>query len=707
MVFDKDFKFKFLFFLFFLSLLILPRPIVPQEIPNEKTILEYPVENPKINFKTRNLLNELPSDSEVAVWVFFTDKGVKTEGEYKKAIEECGYQVSERSINRRMLRGKKPIFDYTDIPVKKEYLDELKSLNLKIRTVSKWLNGASVLANKNQIKEIEKLSFVRAIEKVVTFYRKEPLPQVENPAEGGEGNLKKFYEAPKDQVLQYGQSYAQLAQIHVPELHNLSYSGKGVLITMLDTGYFIHHRAFEHILNEGRLKATWDFINNDENVEDTDDDQRDHGTYTFSAVGGFVNDTLIGPAYGASFALAKTEIVDTEIVAEEDNWVAGIEWADSLGADVVSSSLGYNNWYTYEDMDGKHAKCTIAADLAVSKGIVVVNAAGNERNCRFPPCWDYIIAPADGDSVIAVGAVDIKGIIASFSSKGPTYDGRIKPDVDACGVNTFCASSSGGYARVDGTSLSTPLVAGACALLLEIHPEWTPHEVINALHNTASQACQPDTLKGWGVANAYSASGLDTVPQICIQPKNFDFYAVHGEREIPAQTLHIYNIGGGELRWQAKSDANWLNFEPSSGTTLVNEPSATNLIVDITDLSAEVYPATITISGDDALTPPITAKVTLIIHATNKIFAFPNPFQDSLTIFVDKYDAKDKINTSIFTAAGELVYQFPEEDGEKVFQKTWDGRNESGRNVSSGIYLLKVDINGHSQIVKIAKIKQK
>jgi serine protease AprX len=584
----------------------------------------------------------------------------------------------------------------------------LISLGVKIRVVSKWLNSASVMANKNQIKEIEKLPFVKTIQKVVAFYRKEPSFLQEN--------LQKFYEAPKDQVIEYGESYAQLAQIHVPGLHNLGYSGKGVLITMLDTGYFLQHRAFKHILNEGRLIATWDFINGDEDVEDTPDVQTEHGTFTFSAVGGFVNDTLIGPAYGAQFALAKTEVVATETQIEEDHWVAGIEWADSLGTDVVSSSLGYNRWddgtgYTYQDMDGNTTKCTIAADLAVSKGIVVVNAAGNERKCSKPPCWDYIIAPADGDSVIAVGAVDINGIIASFSSIGPTYDGRIKPDVVACGDKTYCASPpsplypSVGFTWVGGTSLSTPLVAGVCALLLEIHPDWTPHDVINALHNTASQACRPDTLKGWGVANAYSASGLDTVPQICIQPENFNFYAVHGEGEIPAQTLHIYNTGGGELRWQAISDADWLNLEPSSDITLVNEPSATNLIVDLTDLPAQLHQATITISGDDSLTLPVTAEVTLIIHSTNKIFAFPNPFSDSLTVFVDKSDAKDKMKISIFTVAGELVYQFPEEYGEKAFEKTWDGKNEDGRRVSSGIYLLKVDINGHSEIVKVAKIK--
>jgi hypothetical protein len=691
-------KFSLSSILFFFPLLILARLTVAEERPTEKVFWEYPVESPKISLKTTNLLDKLPSDSAIAVWVFFTDKGVKTNGEYKKAIEECGYQLSERSIERRMLRGKKPIFDFTDIPVKKEYLDELRNSNLKIRVVSKWLNAASVLANKNQIEEIEKLPFVRAIEKVVTFYRKEPSISKED--------LKNFYEAPKDQlkippkagVLGYGQSYAQLAQIHVPELHNLGYSGKGVLITMLDTGYLIHHSAFDSILNSGRLVATHDFINGDDNVEDEPDRQREHGTYTFSAVGGFVNDTLIGPAYGAQFALAKTEVVTSETQIEEDHWVAGIQWADSLGADVVSSSLGYNRWddstgYTYQDMNGNTTKCTIAADLAVSKGIVVVNAAGNERDDP----WHYIIAPADGDSVIAVGAVDIQGQLASFSSAGPTYDGRIKPDVDACGVNTYCASP-GGYAWVDGTSLSTPLVAGVCALLLEIDSTLSPIQVRKALWTTASRADSPDNLYGYGIVNASKAGGLT---YLVLSPEEFEFEAICGDTHSRLDTLVVTSTVAESLEWKVIHSPDWLTIDPDSGVT----PCTCSVTLDPSNLGVGIHQDSITVSAKKAINSPQNIVVTLIIHSIAKIFAFPNPFQDSLTVFVDKSDAKDKINISIFTAAGELVYQFPEEYGGNVCQKTWDGKNEKGRNVSSGIYLLKVDINDHSEIVKIAKTK--
>ena len=698
---EKNLNFRPLLFLLFLFLLILPRAAVPGQASSDKIILERPAENPKLDPKTKQVFDNLPSDSAIAVWVFFTDKGIKTEGQYRKAIQECSYQLSERSIKRRKLRGKEPIFDFTDIPVKKEYTDELEGLNLKIRVVSKWLNAASVMANKNQIQQIEKLHFVRTIEKVATFYRKEPSPPVENPAKGGEDQLKKFYEAPKDQVLGYGESYAQLAQVNVPALHNLGYSGKGVLITMLDTGYFIHHRAFEHILNEGRLVATWDFINDDEDVEDGPDAQRNHGTYTFSAAGGFVSDTLVGPAYGAQFALAKTEVEGSETQIEEDHWVAGVEWADGLGTDIVSSSLGYLDWYTYEDMDGNTALCTIAADLAVSKGIVVVNSAGNERTCAIPPCWDYIIAPADGDSVIAVGAVDINGEIASFSSMGPTYDGRIKPDVVACGVNTFCASPYGGYTRVGGTSLSTPLVAGVCALLLEINPDWTPIQVREALWTTASQADHPDNLMGYGIVNASKASGLNF---LVFSPEEFEFETTLEDTHSLIDTLVISSALVESLEWKLIQTPDWVTFEPDSGIT----PCTCTVSLDpsrLSHLKVGIHRDTIKVSPKDAIDWPQSVAVTLVIRSTAKIVTFPNPFSDSVTVFVDKSDASDKIKLSIFTAAGELVYQFSEEDEGEVFQKTWNGRNDRGRRVSSGIYLLKVDINGHSEIIKVAKIK--
>jgi len=678
-------KFKFLLLGSLCLILLSTHASLSQDQAEGRIPFEYPVQIPKVDLKTQKFLQRLPPDSAVAVWVFFTDKGIKSSAQYKSALDRCVHQLSERSLRRRMQRGQTPWVDFTDIPVKKQYLNELENLGAKIRVVSRWLNAASVLANKQQIEKIENLPFVRAVKKVVTFTRKKPSVE--------EKQLKKLGKPPERQVLGYGESYAQLAQIHVPELHNLGFSGKGVLITLLDTGFFIHHPAFEHILNSGRLVATHDFINGDDDVDDQDNDQRWHGTAVWSVVGGYFADSLVGSAYGVQFALAKTEMVDSEVVAEEDNWVAAVEWADSLGADVVTSSLGYTDWYTYEDMDGNTALCTQAADLAVSKGVVVANAAGNERSLP----WHYIIAPADGDSVIAVGAVDLQGKLTSFSSAGPTYDGRIKPDVLACGYRTFCASSSGDYTRMDGTSLSTPLVAGVCALLLEAHPDWDPIQVRDALRNTASRADNPDNLMGWGIVNVAKASGFSLV----VSPQELYFKASFGDTQSQQDTLSITNWQGEGSEWRAHTTADWITLFPDSGFT----PQLIRVTVNPTGLSAGINRGLVVISAEDIINSSQTVPVVMTLFPGVQVRAFPNPFTDSLTVIVEKPKTSSKIKVSVFTVAGELVYRFPEKDGQEIYQHTWDGKNEQGREVGSGIYLLKVDIGHQSQIVKVAKVK--
>ncbi|MFH1337143.1 MAG: S8 family peptidase [Candidatus Zixiibacteriota bacterium] len=665
----------------------------PREKSAAQTVLEYPAATPKIDAKTQTYLGSIPSDSTVAVWVFFTDKGIKSIDEYKTAVSLSVNQISERSMKRRALRGVKTSLDFSDLPVKGEYIEKLENYRFKIRNISRWLNAVSVMGNREQIEKVKDLPFVRAIQKVARFTRSRP--SFEEKQYQGLGKLQ------EGQVFGYGESYAQLAQIHVPELHNVGYSGKGVLITILDTGYWLSHPAFDPILNSGRLVATRDFIHGDSNVEDENDKQRDHGTSVWSAVGGFVNDTLIGSAYGAEFALAKTEQVDSEVVSEEDNWVSGAEWADSIGADVLSSSLGYNDWYTYQDMDGKTALCTIAADIAVSKGIVVVNAAGNERD---NPNWIYIIAPADGFGVIAVGAVDLSGNIASFSSMGPTYDGRIKPDVDACGVGTYCASSYGGYTHSGGTSLATPLVAGICALLLEVNPSWNPTIVREALWSTASRAENPDNSMGYGIANASKASGLDLV----ISPQRLTFEAMLGDTQTMQKTLSISNFQGGGLEWEASTPAGWITLFPNSGDT----SDMMWVTVHPAGLKAGTNTDSILFTYIGAIDSSQKVPVNLVLHPSAQVRAFPNPFRDSITVIVENSDATSQVRIHVFTVAGELVYKFPDksdfisgDNGKAIYENTWDGRNENGEEVGSGIYLLKIDMNNKSRIVKVAKVK--
>ncbi|UCH10638.1 MAG: S8 family peptidase [Fidelibacterota bacterium] len=315
--------------------------------------------------------------------------------------------------------------------------------------------------------------------------------------------------------LDYGPSEGQLALMNVPAVHELGYSGRGITVLMLDTGYYKDHES----LQTERILAEYDFLFNDEETQNEDYrdstlleqrySQHNHGTHTMSALGGYQPGKLIGPAYECSFLLAKTESVPGEFPGEEDNYVAGLEWGEAQGADIVSSSLGYLDWYTYDSLDGQTAVTTQAVRWATRLGMLVVTSAGNERTNS---AWGgYIIAPADADSIIAVGAVDAYGHLAGFSSHGPTFDDRIKPEVVAQGMSVMSASSAGpsAYATGSGTSMSAPLVAGSTALLLQAHPSWGPMDVRQAILSTASQASQPNNDFGWGIPDILAALQYD------------------------------------------------------------------------------------------------------------------------------------------------------------------------------------------------------
>jgi serine protease AprX len=434
------------------------------------------------------------------LWVYFKDKGLTSPAERDEALALARRDIDPRCAWRRgKVIDQAHLVDEADLPLCPDYLEKTGGQVTKVRAVSRWLNAVSVEATGRQIKALERNSFIRTIDLVASFEREEPLPlpaEMSSQARASVQNIR----------TDYGPSHTQLEQIGVPPLHDLGYSGRGVIVGLLDSGFRKSHEAFRN----ARLLAEWDFVNGDgdvqQNLADPNDYSDAHGTGTWSVLGGFRPGQLIGPAFGADFLLAKTETERFERPIEEDYWVAGIEWAESLGAEVVSSSLGYTDWYTFADMDGRTAVATRAADRAVSLGVIVVNAAGNERNKP----WGHIIAPADGLGVIAVGAVNAGGRIAPFSSPGPTFDGRIKPEVCALGVDDWMAANSpdGGdvYRRTSGTSFATPLVAGAAALILEAHRDWTPRRVRSALLGTAERDLRLSNDYGWGIIDAASAA---------------------------------------------------------------------------------------------------------------------------------------------------------------------------------------------------------
>jgi len=432
-------------------------------------------------------------------WIFFHDKEVADQAGFNPAGYDFSH-LSQRALDRRALRGTITGPTYRDLPVSASYIDEILGAGVKIRTVSRWLNAVSVLAPPEFIAQIDGNTIVKKTKRIHKVTKR---------------SIKRMTRDEEIYVTDanYGASYDQNEQINAIAAHELGYTGTDIWLLMLDTGFFTDHIAFQ----QERIVAEYDFVQSDSitaNQESDPGSQHNHGTATASVAAGYVDGQLRGTAYECKLLLAKTEMVSEEIEAEEDFFVAALEWGEALGADVVSSSLGYYYWYTYDDLDGETALTTRGIDHAASLGMVCVTAAGNEGNRS----WHYIIAPADADSVISVGAVDESNVTPSFSSHGPTSDGRIKPEVLARGVGTFLAGtdSTNDFHSGSGTSFATPLVAGACALILEAHPNWTPMMVREALMLTADGNTSPDNTRGFGL--------IDVVAAI-----NYDFGIVHGD----------------------------------------------------------------------------------------------------------------------------------------------------------------------------------
>ncbi len=517
--------------------------------------LASPLQRPKIGSRLQAVVKGKTPAENIDVWLFFTDKGVFDDGAYRRAIEYQRKELNPHARARRLkVRDRENLVDFADLPLHRPYIQEVLDTGVTLRARSRWLNAISIRARGDQISRLLKFPFVSSLRLVAGGRRRELVFQEVGPV--GPSISRRL-------VLDYGPSYAQLDQIAVPQFHqwleqnDLGPPGEDVRICLLDTGFDLTHETLQHV----DIIAGRDFINDDDVVVDETGDppgQDSHGTVVLSLIGGYCPGQLIGPAFGASFLLGKTEDISSEQPIEEDYWVEGIEWAEGLGADVVSSSLGYMDWYEYEDMDGGTAVTTVAADLAASRGVVVVTAAGNEGNSY----WRYIIAPADGEQVIAVGAVDTTGTRADFSSLGPTYDGRIKPDVMACGLHTYVANpdDAHGYYRSVGTSLSTPLVAGVAVLLLQADSTMTPAQVGNALRSTADRALHPDNFYGWGVIDADAArrgempqpvpsSALYNYPNPFSESTTIVFNAP-GLVKVSIFTLAGERVWGRELFWE-------------------------------------------------------------------------------------------------------------------------------------------------------------
>ncbi|HOI88433.1 MAG TPA: S8 family serine peptidase [Lentimicrobium sp.] len=429
------------------------------------------------------------------------------------SISDPSAFLSAKSIERRLVQ-RIPVNE-TDLPVSPAYLEQIKAAGAEVVYTSKWLNTVIIHTDEATLKSvIAAKPFILDVKEADHLFRNRiqhtRKAHFENERLERISNRHKEYKSTG--AFNYGPSGNQAQMISIDQLHSQGFTGKGITIGVIDAGFNSVNTlaAFDSIRANGQILGTRDFVQPGNNVYATNIST--HGMMVLSTMGGNLPGQIVGTAPHSAYWLLRSEDATAEYLMEEYYWVNAAEFADSVGVDVINSSLGYNTFdnpaenHTYADMDGNTTPVTIGADMAAAKGILVVNSAGNSGSGQ----WQFITAPADGDSVFTIGAVDANGLYASFSSRGPTSDGRTKPDVTAQGQSTIVATIPSGVAGGSGTSFSSPIIAGAAACLWQANPTMSNMDLMHAIKMSASQASNPDNQKGWGIPNFSLANNLLT-----------------------------------------------------------------------------------------------------------------------------------------------------------------------------------------------------
>jgi len=469
--------------------------------------------------------------------------------------------LSPRSIERR-LKYNIPI-DYNDIPVNSWYIDSVRNIGVTILNPSKWFNSVTIYTKDlTLLTKICALPFVAGIDTVGQTPTNPGDKKPNRKMDTMEGSICNSINQSSNRdsfYYDYGYAYNQTHMISTDYLHDNGFRGEGILIGVLDAGF--NNADINKVLDSVRLNnqitATKDFVSPGENVYRS---SSTHGEMVFSIMAGVDPGYFIGTAPKASYTLLRTEDANSEYIIEEDNWASGAEFADSIGVDVINSSLGYTTFddpkmnHDYSDLNGRTARASIAAGIAAKKGIIVCNSAGNSGNSA----WKYISVPADADSIITVGAVTSKGVYASFSSQGPTADGRIKPTVCAQGQQTYVSSPSGEIFPGNGTSFSCPVIAGSVACLLQANKNKTNIEIINALMASSNKFDCPDDYYGYGipdfmVANytlKHSTPNNINLQKVIVIPNPFMdklFINYYSQNDNNSLNIEMYDMSGKKV----------------------------------------------------------------------------------------------------------------------------------------------------------------
>ncbi|NOS94406.1 MAG: S8 family serine peptidase [Cyclobacteriaceae bacterium] len=480
--------------------------------------------------------------------------------------------LSSKSIARRTRLGIS--ITEEDLPVNATYVAQVKATGAKTFYTSKWWNGVLIQADATTATTIAALPFVSKIERVANGTK------LLNGRKASKTNVEN--ESATSQVTDF-----QLTQLGIDRMQSDNYLGQNINIAQFDSGWKGVNLTtpFAHLINSGRIKETKNFVRNTTDVY-TDDT---HGTAVLSVMAGLVSGSFTGGIYMANFYLYETEDKLEEYRVEEYNWTFAAERADSIGVDVVNSSLGYNQFddssmdYTKANLDGKTSVISNAARKLISKGIVVVSAAGNEGS----NAWQTIMMPADTDGIIAVGSITNNSFKSSFSSIGPAADGRIKPDVVAFGSGTSTINSTGNLNTTNGTSVASPLITSLVAGLVQAFPKASPQQIYQAIIYSASQYEKPDNQLGYGIPNYNRAKSYLTYGKLT---KEISIYP----NPVKSLLLVLFKEPTGQPVTISLSDYFGRRLINYTGTT---DWSANPLQVDVSSLPNGMYILEVTSGG--------------------------------------------------------------------------------------------------------------
>jgi serine protease AprX len=475
-------------------------------------------------------LSEVAAQTPMKYWVQFTDKGNNP-----YSLSNPSAYLSSRALQRRANQG--IAIDSLDLPVTPMYVAGVAATGVTVHAQSKWLNGVVIItSDTNDLNTIAALPYVVSTGFVGARLDGDGMFEDKHNETFSPYEANRATGTVESTMLNYGTAFDQANQIGAVCLHNAGYTGSGMVIAVIDAGFrdVDIHPVFDSLHAYNRIMGTWDFVAGDTSVYE----DNSHGAMVLSCMGGNIPGTIVGTAPHAQYWLLRSEEAATEYIVEEYLWSCAAEYADSVGADLINSSLGYTTFddpaqnHSYADMNGDIAPCTRAADYAASRGIVVVNSAGNSGSSS----WFYIGAPADADSILSVGAVNVSGTIAGFSSHGPTSDNRVKPDACARGENCVIVDLGGTIQTGNGTSFASPVLCGAVACLWQAHPSMSNMTIVNTVRQAGSTYANPDSAYGFGIpdlcaanltlsGSAFSPSGTDEIVQVGANPfeENYSF----------------------------------------------------------------------------------------------------------------------------------------------------------------------------------------